>query len=517
MPVWLSELLGEPELGAQIVAGRAGVDRRGPIRWAHISELADPSPWLEGGELLLTTCLSLRHDPATQVRFVDRLTEHGAVAIGVSLGVSVDAVPTAMLTRCDERELPLFTVPYEVPFIAISRQVAHHVFAERYANLSRTIDLHRKVLASVVAGAGIAEVLSTVARSMPGGALLAQDFSGTELVRLDPSGTAVDLTVDVLAPEPVPLRPGGPVRARSELRGRSVLRAPVLLGEHLEAYVVAVSSEPLVDHEELLFEQAVAGVSLELARHRSVRDARRSRIDELLEEIISGRSTTRRIRQVLERMAAPLPQPYQALALAPPTRPSVAVASVCALVEDVLLTHGAPLVGHLDDTVYACAPADTEVAEQVLAATQRRGWRGVTIGRSRTKQGMDDLTTALREAGAALLAGAEEQVHDITGLGVAGLLAGLRDTGGADDFVEELLGPVLAQDHVAAGQLVHTLRAYLAHGCRPGPAAQELGVHRHTLTYRLDRIRDLTDRDPRSGDHLIAYGLALEILENRHP
>ena len=516
MPLWLSELLDEAELDAEVVAGQAGVDRRGPIRWAHISELADPSPWLEGGELLLTTCLSLRHDPATQVRFVDRLAERGAVAIGISLGVSVDAVPPAMLTRCDERELPLFTVPYEVPFIAISRQVAHHVFAERYANLHRTIDLHRKVLTSVVAGAGIAEILSTVARSMPGVALLAQDFSGTELARVDPNGTAVDLPADALTPEPLPLRPGGPVRAQTQLRGRSVLRAPVLLGEHLEAYVVAVSSEPLLDHEELLFEQAVAGVSLELARHRSVRDARRSRIDELLEDILNGRSSTPRIRQVLQRMAAPLPQPYQALAVTPPTRPNVDVVSVCALVEDVLLIHGAPLVGHLDGTVYACAPADTEVAEQVLVATQRRGWRGVTIGRSRPKQGMDALTTALREAGTALQAGAEEEVHDITGLGVAGLLAGLRDSGGAGDFVEELLGPVIAHDQVASGQLVTTLRAYLSHGCRPGPAAQELGVHRHTLTYRLDRIRDLTDRDPRSGEHLIAYGIALELLERRH-
>jgi PucR family transcriptional regulator, purine catabolism regulatory protein len=77
--------------------------------------------------------------------------------------------------------------------------------------------------------------------------------------------------------------------------------------------------------------------------------------------------------------------------------------------------------------------------------------------------------------------------------------------------VTGVLGPVLEQGGRDASPLLDTLRAYLAHGCRPGPAAEELCVHRHTLAYRLDRIRDLTGRDPRAGAHLLEFGLALEL------
>ena len=52
----LRDLLRELELEA--VAGAAGLDRA--VRWVHISELADPTPWLSGGELLLTTGLAAR-------------------------------------------------------------------------------------------------------------------------------------------------------------------------------------------------------------------------------------------------------------------------------------------------------------------------------------------------------------------------------------------------------------------------------------------------------------------------
>ena len=45
------------DLDIRLVAGEAGLDR--PVRWVHISELADPTPWLSGGELLLTTGMNL--------------------------------------------------------------------------------------------------------------------------------------------------------------------------------------------------------------------------------------------------------------------------------------------------------------------------------------------------------------------------------------------------------------------------------------------------------------------------
>ena len=70
----LRELLGELEL--EVVAGRAGLDRA--VRWVHISELADPTPWLSGGELLLTTGLGVGDGR----EYVERLVAHGLTGLG---------------------------------------------------------------------------------------------------------------------------------------------------------------------------------------------------------------------------------------------------------------------------------------------------------------------------------------------------------------------------------------------------------------------------------------------------
>lgn len=512
MALWLSDLLADPGLGAEVVAGHDGIDTRGPIRWAHISELPDPTPWLEGGELLLTTGLGLKDDAALQRRFVDGLVDRGIVGLGFSTGVSLERVPEEMVVACDEHDLPLFIVPYEIPFIAVSRRVAHHVFEERYATLRQAVDLHRAVLAGVVGEAGVPGVLATVSKAMPGVALVAFDFAGVEIGRADPSGVATALH----GPDLWAALPPSRSRATIEHDGFALTSASVLHREHLEALLVAVAEHPLLEHETLLFEQGVAGVSLELARHRSARDAHRARVDDLFEEVASGRATTGLIERTVGRIrTAPL-GPFRVLAVGRPLGASSEHA-LCTIVEDALVELGPPIVGRLDGTVHAIVPDVGDGAALVARALDRRGWVGAAIGRSRVKQGLDGLRPAIREAGVALHLDDPATIRDVDQLGLPGLLAGIRDDLGASDFVTRVLGPVLDHDQDGSAGLVSSLRAYLAHGCRPGPAAEELCIHRHTLAYRLDRIRDLTGRDPRSGEHLVEYGLALELLERERP
>ncbi|MFI2451520.1 PucR family transcriptional regulator ligand-binding domain-containing protein, partial [Rhodococcus qingshengii] len=53
MPPTLASLVHHSALKLTV---RAGDDRLDvPVRWAHVSELADPVPYMEGGELLLIT------------------------------------------------------------------------------------------------------------------------------------------------------------------------------------------------------------------------------------------------------------------------------------------------------------------------------------------------------------------------------------------------------------------------------------------------------------------------------
>src|SRR5689334_14280982 len=105
------------ECGLELAAGADGADES--IRWVHISELEDPTQWTSGGELLLTTGIQLG-TPARQRRFATLLADQGLAGLGLGTGFGHRRIPKALAEAAEDAGLPLFEVPYEMPFIAIT-------------------------------------------------------------------------------------------------------------------------------------------------------------------------------------------------------------------------------------------------------------------------------------------------------------------------------------------------------------------------------------------------------------
>ena len=76
---------------------------------------------------------------------------------------------------------------------------------------------------------------------------------------------------------------------------------------------------------------------------------------------------------------------------------------------------------------------------------------------------------------------------------------------GTAAYVDRVLGP--AADN---GWLIDSLSALLESGCRWSEAAERLGVHRHTLRYRMERLREQTGRHPDEPDQRMELWLAVK-------
>jgi len=123
-------------LGLNLLCGEESAQAH--VRWVHSTELPDPTPWLKGGEVLLTTGLQL-DGARSQREFVDLLADHEIAALGFGTGFTHKRVPAALLTAARKRDFPLFEVPYELPFIAITERAFTHLLDERYELLQRNM------------------------------------------------------------------------------------------------------------------------------------------------------------------------------------------------------------------------------------------------------------------------------------------------------------------------------------------------------------------------------------------
>jgi DNA-binding PucR family transcriptional regulator len=134
---------------------------------------------------------------------------------------------------------------------------------------------------------------------------------------------------------------------------------------------------------------------------------------------------------------------------------------------------------------------------EALAAEWPSGVVSVGVGGRCEAPG--DFPRSVREAFVALgVRQASRQPAGVTtyeSLGIYRILAGGEHTAEVEGFVREWLGPLLDYDAAHGAELVKTLSTYLECGGNYDETADGLAIHRSTLRYRLQRIREVSGLD----------------------
>ncbi|MGH3507229.1 MAG: PucR family transcriptional regulator ligand-binding domain-containing protein, partial [Nocardioidaceae bacterium] len=108
MAATLAQLIRRPGLDLTVLAGADALDAA--VRWVAVSELEDPTPYLQGGELLLTTGMQAPRTKAAADAYVARLIDVGVVGLGFGVKVVRAKVPVALIRAAREQGLPLVEV-----------------------------------------------------------------------------------------------------------------------------------------------------------------------------------------------------------------------------------------------------------------------------------------------------------------------------------------------------------------------------------------------------------------------
>src|SRR3954462_3091870 len=286
------EVLGD--LDVEVLAGEANLDV--PVRWVHISELRDPTPWLSGGELLLTTGLAL-DSPKRQREFIATLADHGLAGVGLGTGFTHETVPTALVEAARERAFPLFEVPYELPFIALTEQAFTRLVNEQYALLQRSIAAQERLQRIVLSERGLDAIVGALA-TVVGAAALVFDGRGERQALRTFRRELDDEVVRALGAELRERARRGDgksfVPSHPDLAPRG-LALPVGAGDAPDrggvpaAWLVAVKdSGGLAEIDRLILHQAVTVVALELLRRRVADSTERRLAGDVLSAVVSG-------------------------------------------------------------------------------------------------------------------------------------------------------------------------------------------------------------------------------------
>jgi DNA-binding PucR family transcriptional regulator len=500
------DILAVPGLALRLVAGEANVARR--VRWVHASELEDPTPWLKGGELLLTTGASVGATPARQRAYVKRLADAGLAGLGFGLGFSHDRVPRAVISSAEQLGFPVFEVPYPVPFIAITEAVFTRLVAEQYDVLQRAVDAEQALTRSAMDGEGVEGIASALARATGGWALLL-DLHGMPLAA---TSHAARQRLPRVWEELKVSRPEGTGFSVTLVdRGHHISVQPVGAQGRVEAFLAVGKPEAPMQFDRIVTAHALSLFAIELAKSRAVAEAERRLQGDFFDALAAGALPAAEIGRGLARFGFAKDARVVVLSLEGGEPSELAYAAE----DELSRADAAYLISRHDGGVHVLLAEDPDRdlddlrkrIEERLGAYVRLGAGGAVppaeTGRS------------LREARYAL------QVCRLEGWGSAGfddlgtyrLLLSMAEPDALRAFADSMLAPIDAYDREHAGELQASLRAFLQHNARWETAAAELFVHRHTLRYRMRKVEELTGRDLSSSFDRMEFWLALRARE----
>ena len=487
------------------------VDGDASVRWVATSELADPSRFMEGGEILLTTGLIPRDDTGWRT-LVAALRSAGVVALGFGVGLSHPDVPPALQMAARELNLNLFAVPRSVPFIAVSKAVVDLLWAEERDIDRQSLQYQRALTqaalrpfgrsaADTASSDGMLAIVETLA-SIVAGDIVLTTASGTVRAARVFAASELGATVEPGPAEALARRAAPLVRrldaaisrgAATEISRELRLTVhPVGTDAHADLFLIVESESPASPAQRTAITMALALLTLENERSRVAREAGRGvragalalalrgdlvAAGALLDgaaqrasipvgplRVVRARGSDRELHRALSRIEA------HADALELPLVARTASADQAGIPDQLvaLMPPGAPILAALLELL---VPLEIGVGPEQDAASIAHSDEGA-------------------RSALALTSGARPVVHfsELSAKGVDALL----DGGTVAAYALDLLEPLTSRGD--AEELLASARAFLTQNGQVGPAAQSLGIHRNTLRGRLARIESALGR-----------------------
>ena len=468
----VDQLAAIPSLGLRFLAGRTGGGRL--VTWAHACDLPDPWRWFDKGDLVMTTGTGLPAEADQQAEWMAELISSNVSALVIAAGPDAPEVSERLLSVAEARGFPVLSASFDLHFVSLARTVIESAVEnerQRLATIKRLYDVYWQ---SLHARGTLADRMSAL-EGATGWALEIRDHAAGEVVAsgrqaLRTTATGADGSVQT----PIP-------GVGEMLLVASPGRSPV-------------TDNPLLQH--------VGGlIALELEHEAAQRDLLRASGQDLLAGLLDETVTLPGVWPELRHrgMSGPI---VVALWGSPGGGP-LAHESIH---RQVCLQAHSPLLMPRLDTLLALVPRDPEL----LTTIAKKLAPGCAVGVSLPLAANSNVAEAARQAQWGL---AHAHDHNLV-LSVYG-----EDTEDVDLLprsVEEsrriarrILGPLLDYDKRNDGELLTSVRVFLTNDGSWQKTADELGIHRQTLVYRLRRAEELTGLKPTSTEGATQLWLAL--------
>ena len=515
-------------VGTTLVAGQDRIYQ--PVTWVSVLNTRPPAfPDLRGGEVALLSldAMHLLSDKLTLVTLIRDLAEMDVAVIGV-----VGEISQPSRTTADELHIPLLRLPDTASLREIERQIGQVLMGNPVVAEQRGREVREQLLQISTENRGIG-ALTQILANMVGKTVVVQDKRLRPLAAAGPLTETPDWpTIEDALYDTNPLpalfrdrmevaqASPDPVAIPLPELGLRRLVAPIVAGKMGRGFVSLVfdKNEPYDDLDIAFTRHGAAVFALEMAKEKAIREAQKRVQGNVLEQFLGGMITESEALLRLTRLGYQPDQHYTTLYMGGLRDNMPTARQIEALCNEQAgaLSFGALVQPYGSEVIVFCEGDENTARDLALAVQgriQERYRAQIAVGIGQQAADLHVWRESFHQAIAAYRTAHQWRLASPLGfweMGVYRLLSLLVGSPELSKFYFQTLGE-LADSSAQNAEFILTLEAFFEEHGNLTRTAKRLHVHRNTLLYRMDRIKEISGIDLDNPETRLAVHLALRI------
>ena len=544
MTLTVGEILDDIPLFSDAIclAGRNGLSHQ--VKWTHIINDTEVTPWVSDGDLLLSTGQGIYQDENAQKKFVFDCIQAGLCGVIFAIGKYLTEIPQSVLRIAEENDFPLITIQYSVRFVDITYSIHERILSDKKNLTEKVFKIHDILTNLVVEGCSLEKFATTMADILNRSVtiedmelkILAYSLLGpTDEVRSRSikEGYTPPEVVSYLRklgvferiqkdPKPQYLKPIPAMGIKFER-----IVAPILIGDQLFGYIwIIANGDSLTQLDYLAIERGAIVAALILSRDLAVYEAEQRGKSKIIDQLIDTEASefAFETNEIIERLG--MSGEYQIINVVNIQEELNPIRTLSQFLTEKIKKTGfqVTIIERAKSLLIIYNNSKTEPIEKIigfLLTFAKQNGQNWIIGISQVTNSIESFKKAFHEGVDAARIGmifskAEPSSWYYEKLG---FLIWLIDTPIEvinSNHYYRIVESMHQYDDERSADIVKTLEIYFSTFANAQETAKILFIHRNTLRQRLKKIHDIWSIDFDDSLELLNLFYAIKAFQIKH-
>lgn len=510
----------------------------------------DISSWIRGGEVIITSFFPIKGMTENEMQtWMNLLADKEISALIAKIPKAFQEIPPAILKVCKQRSIPIIKIPKDIPFIELTYPVMGQLFNQQVEELKYFKEIHSRFTELSLQNVGREVIIETLEELIGNPVTIYNEYFQNIASTNPDVELFYDLDQKVIEVQSYntkfPFYRRTVVFPKLQNRECEQILVPIkTINQTKINLVISAIHKDVLEYDFIAIENAATSLSLELVKQIAISEVEKKFKNDLIDDLITGKiKTTNTIYDratitnfdteanyavVLFNLKSMQPNRNQEQHIDRHQRLQKSYEVLADSIDFYL--SGAIIRDRVDEIIVLWKVSSKSTDDNVEIRKMKQTIKhirgkfkaavkgfAVQVGIGNISKTILGLSQSYNEAQDTLNIGQsahqEDFIISFNDLGIYRMLYKFEDINQLKDFIPASLQKLLDYQKSNKDALIETLNVFLQCQQNIAKSAQILYVHYKTVTYRLERIKEITGMNLEDPEEMLSVQVGLRIID----